>query len=128
MVSFFRNRRREEVRPDADSDGSPDGQATGVEALNTLKAFERSHHLDPNLPLDELNEVDNALASDNAEKGLAVEQALVEENSPYPEVRTALSLQLSAKTLTGEDTRFALPSGTTTSTCPPTPSARGRLD
>jgi hypothetical protein len=86
MVSFFRNRKREEVRPEGESDGSPDGQATGVEALNTLKAFERAHHLDPNLPLDELNEVDNALNSDNAEKGLAVEQVLVEENSPYPEV------------------------------------------
>jgi hypothetical protein len=92
MVSFFRNRgRREEITPDGDyAEGSPDGQTTGIDALNTLKHFERQHHLDPNLPLDELNEVDAALANENAEKGVAIEQVLVEENSPYPEVSMGL--------------------------------------
>lgn len=48
------------------------------------------HHLDPNLPIDELNDVDNAINSGNVEKGLAVEQVIIEDNSPYPEVRAAV--------------------------------------
>lgn len=94
MVLGFRKRGEpEEITPDvAPENGSGDGtppetaQASGVEALSTLKQFEKMHHLDPNLPLDELNEVDNVLAEDNAEKGVAIEQVLVEDNSPYPEV------------------------------------------
>jgi hypothetical protein len=45
------------------------------------------HRLDPNLPLDELEEVDIALNSANVEKEAEIEQILAEDNSPYPEVR-----------------------------------------
>ena len=33
-----------------------------------------------------LNDVDAALATGNAEKGIEIENALMEDNSPYPEV------------------------------------------
>ena len=62
------------------------GSATGIEALASLKHFEMMHHLDPNLPLDELLQVEAALSASNAEKGVEIEQVLVEDNSPYPEV------------------------------------------
>ena len=62
------------------------GSTTGIEALESLKHFEKMHHLDPNLPLDELNQVEAALNASNAEKGVEIEQVLVEDNSPYPEV------------------------------------------
>lgn len=61
--------------------------SSAIETLNTLREFERQHALDPNLPLDELNDVDTVLATGDKEKGIEIEHTLVEENSPYPEVR-----------------------------------------
>ena len=42
------------------------------------------------LPQEELDSVNNAIDSEDLEKKVAVEQALLEENSPYPEVRAAV--------------------------------------
>ncbi|KAI1320431.1 small oligopeptide transporter [Xylariaceae sp. FL0255] len=72
------------------SNSSGEVEATGADALDTLRQFEHQHHLDPNLPLEEEAAVDAALASGNAEKALDVEVSLLEENSPYPEVRSAV--------------------------------------
>lgn len=86
MVFNFRKRAvAEEITP-ASTSSSEVIEVTGVEALNTLKGFEEQHKLDPNLPIEELNEVDTALASGDTEKGVEIETALLEENSPYPEV------------------------------------------
>lgn len=76
-------RRREEVVPDMD--GSLEGDSTG---FASLKQFEKMHRFDPNLPMDELEEVDIALNTSNLEKGAEIEQILAEDNSPYPEVRS----------------------------------------
>jgi hypothetical protein len=90
MVFNFRKRgSQEEIMP-IPADGI-DAEASGIEAMNTLAAFEKAHKLDPNLPIDELNEVDAALATGNAEKGLEIEHALMEDNSPYPEVRSRMA-------------------------------------
>lgn len=62
------------------------GDQAAMDALNTLKEFEKLHHLDPNLPLDELIEIDAAINTANPEKGIEIEQILTEDNSPYPEV------------------------------------------
>lgn len=64
--------------------------SSAIETLNTLREFERQHALDPNLPLDELNDVDTVLATGDKEKGIEIEHTLVEENSPYPEVRNTI--------------------------------------
>jgi hypothetical protein len=87
MGPIFRRRRdNEDITPfPASADGA---EVTGLEHLRSLEAFEKAHKLDPNLPLDELNDIDAALATGNAEKGIEIEQALMEDNSPYPEVRT----------------------------------------
>lgn len=63
-----------------------DDNLVAMDALNTLKEFKKLHHLDPNLPLDELIEIDAAINTANPEKGLEIEQILTEDNSPYPEV------------------------------------------
>lgn len=103
-MGFKFNLRKRHEQEDAlpeviDGSGSPvSGEATGIEggatsgaeALNALKHFERMHHLDPNLPIEELNDVDNAINTGNVEKGLAVEQSIMEDNSPYPEVRASV--------------------------------------
>ena len=62
-------------------------ESSAVEALNRLREFERAHKLDPNLPLEELNNVSAVLVAGDAEKGAEIEHTLIEENSPYPEVR-----------------------------------------
>ncbi|RKF53705.1 Sexual differentiation process protein isp4 [Golovinomyces cichoracearum] len=63
---------------------------TASEKLSHLKEFSDSHKLDPNLPFEELAEVDEILKSGNAEKGIEIEQTLLEDDSPYPEVRDAV--------------------------------------
>lgn len=64
----------------------PLADEAGRGPLEQLQDFERMHKLDPNLPVEELNEVDAIVASGNADKGAEAEAALVEEDSPYPEV------------------------------------------
>ncbi|KAI5917267.1 small oligopeptide transporter [Camillea tinctor] len=83
---------RKRGAPDADAEITPvdEGDTPGTQALDTLKNFELQHKFDPNLPVNELNNVDEALASSNIEKGLEVEAVLVEDDSPYPEVRAAV--------------------------------------
>ncbi|KAI1462911.1 small oligopeptide transporter [Daldinia caldariorum] len=90
MVFNFRKRAiTEEITPTSIS-CSEVIEATGVEVLTTVKAFEEQHKLDPNLPIEDHDNVDAALTSGDAEKGIEVEAALLEENSPYPEVRAAV--------------------------------------
>lgn len=92
MVFSFRKRAAaEEVTPVSIS-SSEGAEATGTEVLNTLKKFEEQHKLDPNLPIEELNDVDAAIATGDAEKGIEIETVLVEENSPYPEVGSILKI------------------------------------
>lgn len=55
-----------------------------------LEAFKHEHAWDPNLPQESINAVDEALKVDDLEKKIAVETVLLEENSPYPEVRAAV--------------------------------------
>jgi hypothetical protein len=64
--------------------------ASGRDYLENLQQFEKSHKFDPNLPIDDLTDVDAAIATGNAEKGIEIEHALMEDNSPYPEVRSVV--------------------------------------
>lgn len=64
--------------------------ASGRDRLENLQQFEKSHKFDPNLPIDDLTDVDAAIATGNAEKGIEIEHALMEDNSPYPEVRAVV--------------------------------------
>ncbi|KAI1339360.1 small oligopeptide transporter [Xylariaceae sp. FL0016] len=93
-MSAFNFRKRggasDELEPAISSSSNGEAETSGVEALNTLRQFEQQHKLDPNLPIEELNDVDAVLSSGNAEKGLQVEATLLEDDSPYPEVRAAV--------------------------------------
>jgi hypothetical protein len=60
-----------------------------AEAARNLKAFKQFHALDANLPIEELDAVEDALKVGDAEKEVAIERALLEDNSPYPEVFSA---------------------------------------
>ncbi|KKY37600.1 putative small oligopeptide transporter [Diaporthe ampelina] len=56
----------------------------------SLTQFEKMHRLDPNMPIDELEQIDAAIREGNAEKGVEIEHLIVEDNSPYPEVRSTV--------------------------------------
>lgn len=86
VPSIFRKRHEaEDVTP---LPGPLEAAASGTDYLENLKQFEKAHKLDPNLPIDDLTDVDAAIATGNAEKGIEIEHALMEDNSPYPEVCT----------------------------------------
>ncbi|KAK8851665.1 small oligopeptide transporter [Apiospora arundinis] len=89
-MSFFNLRKRADHSEVTPHNGNDNAEATGVEALDHLHNFEKLHKLDPNLPLEELDDLGAVLASGNIEKGAEVEATLLEENSPYPEVRAAV--------------------------------------
>lgn len=83
-------RKRHEIEEITPLPAPTEAEASGVDKLQHLAEFEKAHKLDPNMPLDELNDVDTAIATGNAEKGIEIEHALMEDNSPYPEVRAVV--------------------------------------
>lgn len=90
VPSIFRKRHEaEEITPiPGPLEAAAVASGVGMDHLEHLQQFEKAHKLDPNLPLDELNDIDAAIATGNAEKGIEIEHALMEDNSPYPEVCT----------------------------------------
>ncbi|KAG8415522.1 hypothetical protein J3458_009364 [Metarhizium acridum] len=73
------------------------GETTGADVLpntgsteNELRRFRRQHQWDPFLDIDKLDNIDDALASGNAEKEAAIDESLIQEDSPYPEVRNSV--------------------------------------
>ncbi|KAK5998758.1 Sexual differentiation process protein isp4 [Cladobotryum mycophilum] len=55
-----------------------------------LRNFRKQHRWDPFLDIDKLDNIDEALASGNAEKEAAIDESLIQEDSPYPEVRQSV--------------------------------------
>lgn len=79
-----------QVEDTAKSSGvETENHQASFDAIGTLRRFSKNHELDPNLPIEELDAVDNAVEAaerGNAEEGKEVEREIMEENSPYPEV------------------------------------------
>jgi hypothetical protein len=67
-----------------------DDDAIVEDSVDQLKKFQKLHQWDLNLPMHKLNAVDAALDSEDVEKKVNVEHSLLEENSPYPEVVSAV--------------------------------------
>lgn len=65
-------------------------EITEIQAVDHLKHFRNDHGDDMNMPREELDEMDDALRTGNLEKEIAVEHELLEDDSPYPEVRAAV--------------------------------------
>ncbi|KAG6083040.1 hypothetical protein E4U13_006425 [Claviceps humidiphila] len=59
-------------------------------AERELRRFRRQHQWDPFLDVDKLDNIDDALASGDAEKEIAIDESLIQEDSPYPEVRSSV--------------------------------------
>jgi hypothetical protein len=88
VPSIFRKRHEaEEITPLPDPlEAEAVATGVGIEHLKHLREFEKAHKFDPNFPIDELTDIDAAIATGHAEKGIEIEHALMEDNSPYPEV------------------------------------------
>jgi hypothetical protein len=56
-----------------------------------LKRLKDQHRFDPYLQDEKLNAIDAAIETGDAEKENAIESSLIGENSPYAEVRNAVS-------------------------------------
>ncbi|KAH6664850.1 putative sexual differentiation process protein isp4 [Halenospora varia] len=84
--------------PGATTTGASDSGATSsVDVDNTaavaeaeLEAFQVEHKWDPNIPQESIDKVQEALKEHDVEKTVAIEVNLLEEDSPYPEVRAAV--------------------------------------
>lgn len=64
-------------------------EETALEAQTKVKALERKHRWDPNLPADTLEDLDETAHTHNLQHEVSLVGAF-EENSPYPEVRAAV--------------------------------------
>lgn len=77
---------------------TPIGRATGVDdidfstesSLDQLKKFKAAHQWDYNLDVDQIEGVNKIVDSGDVEKEANFEHALLEEDSPYFEVRAAV--------------------------------------
>lgn len=67
--------------------------ATGTTARRELRNFKKQHRWDPFLDDEKLETIESALQSDNAEKAMAVDETLIQEDSPYAEVRASVGTQ-----------------------------------
>jgi OPT family small oligopeptide transporter len=86
---------RKEAAPNTDS-----AQTTGAEVLPgpgevgdadaELRNFRQQHRWDPFLDIEKLDNIDAAISSGDVEKEAAIDESLIQEDSPYPEVRVAV--------------------------------------
>ena len=101
MVLGFRKRAdvsQSVAAPDASVAGEPEiAQTTGADnvydvdqGVDQLKKFKKTHQWDYNLDYEQINAVNKAVNSDDVEKTTNIEHALLEEDSPYFEVRSSV--------------------------------------
>jgi len=98
MASWFRKRSGSAaVAEVAPSEGNPTEAETAQvtshdadSALEQLRKFKKTHQWDFNLDYDQIEQVNKAVEGSDTEKGASIEHTLLEEDSPYFEVRTAV--------------------------------------
>lgn len=90
-------------------------EADGVNQDVHMKRLKAQHRFDPFMDIAKLDAMDAAIDSGDLEKEAAVEHQLIEEDSPYAEVRAAVSFAL-ALALAHKLFAFAYDLGTDQST------------
>lgn len=86
-----------------------EGVATGSDSHNPevdLKKFRKLHTFDPYLDVDKLEAVDNVLATGDIEKEAVIEDQLLTEDSPYPEVRASVSNSPVARNMEAHSSQY----------------------
>lgn len=59
-------------------------------AATELRSFRKQHRWDPYLDSGKLDTIDAAIASGDMEKQAAIDESLLQEDSPYMEVRVSV--------------------------------------
>ena len=94
MGFSFRGKAAEQpVTAVTEADGSSSAVDISAAPQADLKKFRKLHTFDPYLDIDKLEAVDNVLETGDIEKEAAVEEQLIVDDSPYPEVRSSVSLR-----------------------------------
>ena len=84
----FITRGRATGNDSSSDDNAPPGEVGNAD--RELKRFRKQHRWDPFLEQDKLEAIDDAIATGDTEKEAAVDASLIQEDSPYPEVRAAV--------------------------------------
>jgi len=82
-----------EVLEGAESTGAevlPNMSESATQERRNLGRFKSQHQWDPFLDIEKIDAVDAGLASGDIEKQTAIEDSLIADDSPYPEVRSAV--------------------------------------
>ncbi|RDW92431.1 oligopeptide transporter OPT-like protein [Coleophoma crateriformis] len=90
MVFGIRKNKMEETTAVAVNDEAMSSGISTNEAADQLRKFQKMHKWDLYLDSDQLNMVDDVVASGDIEKEAALERAVLAENSPYAEVRASV--------------------------------------
>ncbi|KAG5931379.1 hypothetical protein E4U53_001803 [Claviceps sorghi] len=73
------------------SDGVSGAPTSSVgDPAQELRNFSKQHKWDPFLDIDKLQTIESAIDSDNTEKQVQIDQELIQEDSPYLEVRSSV--------------------------------------
>jgi hypothetical protein len=91
MAPSFGFRKATEAGMDSPPADDDIGQATSVDTgVEQLKKFKKTHQWDYNLDYDTIENVNKVADSEDVEKKANFEHTLLEEDSPYFEVRTSV--------------------------------------
>ncbi|KAK7421248.1 hypothetical protein QQZ08_010025 [Neonectria magnoliae] len=85
--------RKDATQHSLENDVVVTGVEIGGETVNPdsdLKKFKKLHKWDPFLDVEKLDDVDRVLETGDVEKEAAVQETLLVEDSPYPEVRASV--------------------------------------
>lgn len=90
MSKFFNRKSAVETTEVSADEGLSSSISIEREAVN-LEKFQKAHKWDLFMDVDKLDTVDRVVASGDVEKEAALEDSLLEEDSPYAEVRASVS-------------------------------------
>jgi OPT family small oligopeptide transporter len=96
-MAFGFRKRAEATEEPADSPEPQVAQASGIDSdytveqgVDQLKKFKKTHQWDYNLDYEQIDTVNKVLETDDVEKTANLEHTLLEEDSPYFEVRASV--------------------------------------
>lgn len=92
-LSNIINRFKENSAANVYTSGAESGSGDDIAHADThLRRVKDQHQWDPYMDLDKIHAVEAAIETGDAEKEAAVEQSILQEDSPYFEVRSAVCI------------------------------------
>lgn len=89
-MNFFKNRKNAVESTEVPVNEGLSTSVSAMDAAAELQKFQKAHKWDLFMDTDRLDTIDAVVASGDVEKEAALEESLLEEDSPYAEVRIAV--------------------------------------